>query len=504
MNVLLVYPVFPETYWSFSHALPFVGKKAAFPPLGLLTVSAMLPQTWKKRLVDMNVEKLSEADIEWADIVFLSAMIVQKESLNKVIKLCKRMGKRVAVGGPFVSTSSNLVPEADFIFIGEAETTLPAFIGDLKNGTPKRKYEAPERPTLDLTPLPDFQLIDLSRYTSMNIQFSRGCPFNCEFCDIIEIYGRSPRTKSSKQMIGELEALRVAGWRGTVFIVDDNFIGNKREVRKFLPDLIEWSALHGSPFSFLTEASINLAEDDALLQMMQDAGFHRVFVGIETPALESLKEANKSQNIKRDLLESVRIIQSYGMEVMAGFIVGFDNDPADIFERQIGFIRESAIPLAMVGMLTALPDTQLWRRLKREDRLLYESSGNNTDCSLNFRPKMDREFLIDGYRTLLETIYSSGEFYQRAFDCLSRVKNKKIGHRKITISDLRSAIRSVCRIFLKLGVREPERVKFWNYVFRVAFQYPRGLENGIALAAMGYHFRKVTETYCETPGLKSS
>ncbi|MCB1026003.1 MAG: B12-binding domain-containing radical SAM protein [Acidobacteria bacterium] len=504
MNVLLVYPVFPETYWSFRHALSFVGKKAAFPPLGLLTVSAMLPQTWEKRLVDMNVEKLSEVDIEWADIVFLSAMIVQRESLNEVVKLCKKMGKRVAVGGPFVSTSSELVSEADFIFIGEAETTLPEFIKDLENGTPKRRYEALERPSLALTPLPDFHLIDLDRYTSMNIQFSRGCPFNCEFCDIIEIYGRSPRTKSSEQMIAELEALRVAGWRGTVYFVDDNFIGNKREVRKFLPDLIKWSKLHGSPFSFLTEASVNLAEDDALLQMMQDAGFYRVFLGIETPAPESLKEANKSQNTRRDLLESVKKIQGYGMEVMAGFIVGFDNDPADIFERQIKFIRESAIPLAMVGMLTALPDTQLWRRLEREDRLLNESTGNNTDCSLNFRPKMDRDLLIDGYRSLLKTIYSSKEFYQRAYDCLSRVKSKKAGHGRITITDISFAIKSVVKIVLKLGVRDRDRASFWNYLFHVGFQYPRSLGDGIALAAMGYHFRKVTEVYCEVPALKRS
>ena len=493
MKALLVYPVFPETYWSFRHALSFVGKKAAFPPLGLLTVSAMLPETWQRRLVDMNVEPLTPSDIEWADIVFLSAMIVQRESLDQVVKLCKELGRRVAVGGPYVSTSSDLVPDADFIFVGEAETTLPDFIDDLKSGSPKRIYQAVERPSLLSTPVPDFSLIDINQYSSMNVQFSRGCPFSCEFCDIIEIYGRSPRTKSSEQMLAEMESMRVAGWSGTVFIVDDNFIGNKREVRKFLPDLIAWSERNNFPFSFLTEASVNLAEDDVLLEMMQSAGFHRVFLGIETPAPASLKEANKSQNTKRDLLESVRKIQSYGIEVMAGFIVGFDNDPDDIFERQINFIRDSAIPLAMVGLLTALPDTQLWKRLEREGRLVHQSSGNNTDCSLNFVPKMDRERLVEGYKAILRTIYSSEEFYQRSLDCLSRVRNDAAALQRVSVIGV---LKSFMKIVVRLGVCDRERLRFWTYLFSVIRHYPRSLGNGVALAAMGYHFRKVTEIHC--------
>ncbi|MEK7724912.1 MAG: B12-binding domain-containing radical SAM protein [Acidobacteriota bacterium] len=472
MKILLVYPVFPETYWSFRHALSFVGKKAAFPPLGLLTVSAMLPENWERRLVDMNVESLTKSDIEWADMVFLSAMIVQQESLDEVVKLCKELGKPVAVGGPYVSTSADLVPEADFIFIGEAETTLPEFIADLSVGSPKRIYQATERPSILLTPLPDFHLIDLNRYTSMNVQFSRGCPFSCEFCDIIEIYGRVPRTKTNEQMLAEMEALRMAGWRGTVFIVDDNFIGNKREVRKFLPELIKWSERHNFPFSFLTEASVNLAEDNALLELMQYAHFHRVFLGIETPIAESLKEANKSQNTKRDLLESVKKIQSYGIEVMAGFIIGFDNDPEDIFERQINFIRESAIPLAMVGLLTALPDTQLWKRLEREGRLVHESSGNNTDCSLNFVPKMDRERLVEGYKAVLRNIYSPQEFYQRALDCLSRVRNNAVELQRVNFIRV---TKSFFKIILRLGVRDRDRFRFWKYLFRVTVNYPRSL-----------------------------
>jgi radical SAM superfamily enzyme YgiQ (UPF0313 family) len=494
MKVLLVYPIFPDTYWSFRHALLFEGKKAAFPPLGLLTVAAMLPEAWERRLVDMNVEPLSKADVEWADMVFVSAMIVQKESLEEVVGLCKTLNKKVAVGGPYVSTSAEHLPDADYIFVGEAEETLPEFIVDLKLGAPKHIYKADERPSLIETPVPDFGLIDLNNYSAMNVQYSRGCPFQCEFCDIIEIYGRVPRTKSSEQMLAELDALTAAGWRGLVFIVDDNFIGNKKNVRKFLPELVQWSRQNDFPFSFITEASVNLAEDDALLQLMQDAGFRRVFLGIETPVEESLKEAQKGQNTRRDLLESVQKIQSFGMEIMAGFIVGFDNDPEDIFERQINFIHESAIPLAMVGLLTALPDTQLWRRLESEGRLLKESTGNNTDCSLNFVPKMNETRLIEGYKTILRNIYSSQEYYKRALDCLSRFKQNKIEPRRTNfINDLKAFV----KIILTLGVRDRERVQFWNYLFRVVKFFPREFAHGMTLAAMGYHFRKITATYCK-------
>jgi radical SAM superfamily enzyme YgiQ (UPF0313 family) len=494
MKILLVYPIFPDTYWSFRHALTFEGKQAAFPPLGLMTISSMLPENWERRLVDMNVEPLNAADLEWADIVFVSAMLIQKESLEEVVKLCNDMGKQVAVGGPYVSTNSAQLQNADHIFIGEAEETLPEFIVDLKLGTPKHTYEADERPSLLQTPAPDFGLIDMKHYSAMNVQYSRGCPFQCEFCDIIEIYGRVPRTKSNEQMLGELDALKLAGWRGLVFIVDDNFIGNKKNVRKFLPDLIDWSERNEFPFSFITEASVNLAEDEALLQMMQDAGFRRVFLGIETPVEESLKEAQKGQNTRRDLLESVKRIQSYGMEVMAGFIVGFDNDPEDIFELQIKFIRESAIPLAMVGLLTALPDTQLWRRLEKEGRLVAESSGNNTDCSLNFVPKMDKTYLIEGYKTILRNIYTPQEYYKRALDCLSRFKQDKIEPRT---SNFVADLKSMVKIIVTLGVRDSERVQFWTYLFRALRRYPREFAHAMTLAAMGYHFRKITAIYCD-------
>jgi radical SAM superfamily enzyme YgiQ (UPF0313 family) len=494
MKVLLVYPEFPDTYWSFRHALTFEGKQAAFPPLGLLTVSAMLPEAWERRLVDMNVETLWPDDVEWADIVMVSAMIVQNESLESVVQMCRAMDKTVVVGGPYVSTSSERLPDADHIFIGEAETTLPEFINDLELGIAKKIYKADERPSLLNTPVPDFSLIDMRHYSAMNVQYSRGCPFQCEFCDIIEIYGRVPRTKSNSQMLAELDALKATGWRGLVFIVDDNFIGNKKNVRLFMPELIEWSRKNEFPFSFITEASVNLAEDDKLLQAMEDAGFRRVFLGIESPVEESLKEAQKGQNTHRDLLESIHKIQSYGMEVMAGFIVGFDNDPENIFDLQMKFIRESGIPLAMVGLLTALPDTQLWRRLVKEGRLLDVSTGNNTDCTLNFIPKMDIDRLIEGYKNILRNIYSPREYYQRALDCLSRFHQNRIEPRKTSVV---GDLKSLWRIIVKLGIRDSERREFWTYIVNVLRFHPRDIAHGLTLAAMGYHFRQVTEKYCD-------
>lgn len=494
MNILLIYPEFPDTYWSFRHALAFENKQSPFPPLGLLTVSAMLPESWERRLVDMNVEPLDQEDIEWADMVFVSAMIVQKESLEDVVAQCKAQNKRVVVGGPYVSTSTEQLPEADHIFVGETETTLPEFVYDLEHGCARPVYKAPERPPLSATPVPHFKLANFKSYSAMSVQYSRGCPFNCEFCDIIEIYGRVPRTKSSEQMLAELDSLLDAGWRGHVFIVDDNFIGNKKSVKLFLPDLIKWSEQKGFPFSFITEASVNLAEDDALLEMMRLANFRRVFLGIETPVEESLKEAQKGQNTRRDLLKSVQKIQSYGMEVMAGFIVGFDNDPEDIFERQINFIHDSAIPLAMVGLLSALPDTQLWRRLAREGRLLDESTGNNMDCSVNFIPKMDITTLVDGYKDILRNIYSPSEYYHRALGCLSRLRKDALQPQR---ANLFNDMKSLFRVVLTLGVRDSARKEFWRYMWRVVTSHRESFAHAVTLAAMGYHFRKLTEVYCD-------
>lgn len=493
MKVLLANPEFPDTYWSFRHALPFEGKSCAFPPLGLLTVSALLPSSWERRLVDVNVRELKDADIEWADMVFVTGMLAQKESLHEIVRRSKALGKKVVLGGPYVTSTVEELPDADHLFLGEAETTLPQFVIDLENGTAKRSYKAPERPPLSITPLADFGLVDFKSYSAMSVQYSRGCPFSCEFCDIIEIYGRVPRTKSNQQILAEFDALFALGWRGTLFIVDDNFIGNKKNVRQLMPDLARWQKAHNYPFSLLTEASVNLADDEELLAHMREAGFRRVFLGIETPVEESLKEAQKSQN-RGNLLESVSRIQSYGMEVMAGFIVGFDNDPDDIFERQINFIRESAIPLAMVGLLNALPDTQLWKRLEREGRLLGEASGNNTVCTVNFVPKMDLERLVAGYQSIMRTIYKPGEYYQRALDSLKRTSHMVPEATNYTVL---GAVASFMRIALKLGVFDSERREFWRFFLKAFSKHRNRMAESLRLAAMGYHFRRLNDSFGE-------
>ena len=492
MNILLVNPEFQETYWSFRHALPFEGKRSVFPPLSLLTVSSLLPSSCKRRLIDLNVESLPVSALKWADMVFVTGMLAQQESLHSVVEQAKKLGKTVVLGGPYVTSTIKELPHADHIFQGEAETTLPEFFADLERGEAKRVYKAPERPSMALSPVPDFSLIDSKRYSCMSVQYSRGCPFSCEFCDIIEIYGRVPRTKSNEQMVAEFDELNRRGWRGPVFIVDDNFIGNKKNVRQLLPVLVDWQKRNGTPFSLLTEASVNLADDDELLANMREACFRRVFLGIETPVEESLKEAQKSQN-RGNLLDSVKKIQSYGMEVMAGFIVGFDNDPDDIFERQIEFIRESAIPLAMVGMLNALPDTQLWRRLEREGRLLGEdATGNNTISTLNFVPKMDVDKLVQGYQSIMKTIYKPREYYERALDSLKRTPHDTP---EPSPYNLIQEVKALARLVLKLGVIDGERKEFWRFLIQAVRKHHDRMTESLRLAAMGYHFRKLNDLY---------
>ncbi len=493
MKVLFINPEFPDTYWSFRHALPFEGKRCAFPPLGLLTVSALLPVEWERRLIDLNVQSLKNADIDWADMVFATAMLVQKNSLKEVVKRCKARGRRVVLGGPYVTTTIEDLPDADHIFVGEAETTLPQFVKDLTAGVARRVYRAVERPPLSATPLAHFKLSNLKRYSAMCVQYSRGCPFSCEFCDIIEIYGRVPRTKSNQQMLAEFDALRNLNWRGTVFIVDDNFIGNKKNVRQLLPELAAWQKRHGYPFSLLTESSVNLADDEQLLESMREAGFRRVFLGIETPVEESLKEAQKSQN-RGNLLNSVKKIQSYGIEVMAGFIVGFDNDPDDIFDRQIEFIRDSAIPLAMVGLLNALPETQLWKRLEREGRLLGEASGNNTSCTLNFKTRMDPAVLIQGYQTIMRTIYSPGEYYQRVLESMQRTDHQVVEPQHYGVI---SGFTALVRVLVRLGLFDNKRTEFWRFLTQALIKDKARIAESLRLAAMGYHFRKLNQAYSE-------
>ena len=492
MNVLLIYPQWPDTYWSFKHALPFEGKRSLYPPLGLLTVASLLPKSWSKRLVDTNIRPLTDADLEWADVAMLSGMLIHRDELIEILDRCRARGLRTVIGGPVASSVPELKDHADTVVVGEAEELIPVLCEDLERGAAKPHYEASERPSLALTPLPDISLIRLDDYSAMAIQYSRGCPFNCEFCDIIEIYGRRPRTKSAEQVIAEVDQLLQHNWKGPVFIVDDNFIGNKVKVKEMLPHLTAWNNSLRRPFTFYTEASLNLADDDDLLQMMQDAHFTRVFLGIETPDEEALKEAQKFQNTRRSLLESVQRIQHYGMEVMAGFIVGFDSDSETIFDRQVQFIQESAIPMAMVGLLSALPNTQLYRRLQREGRLIDTHSGDNMDLRLNFVPKMNEQQLIDGYRSILKRIYHPDAYYDRARRYLAQIPRTQPRGRAPSWSDCKALMRSIVR----QGILGDFRWSYWKFFLQAATRYRHAFDRAITFAIMGYHFHTLTQIVC--------
>jgi radical SAM superfamily enzyme YgiQ (UPF0313 family) len=487
MNVLLVYPEYPPTYWSFRFALPFQRRKATHPPLGLMTIAPMMPPDWNKRIVDLNVTTLRDSDLAWADLVMISAMIVQRESASEVIKRSRDLGKKIVVGGPLWAKDTADYSNVDHVIVGEAEHLFPQFIEDYQRGTAKHVYESDEMPQLTSTPIPDFSLVRLKDYSSMLLQFSRGCPFNCEFCDIIEIFGRRARCKTNEQFMAELDALYAAGWREGVFIVDDNFIGNKTIIRKLLPALTAWQEEHNFPFWFFTEASVNLARETDMIEGMVQAGFRKVFLGIETPVEESLKQTQKMQNTRMDLLEAVRKIQTMGLEVLSGFIVGFDEDPPDVFDRMIDFIKKAAIPVSMVGILSALPGTQLTRRLMREGRLLTESQGSNTSLDLNFIPRMDATKLIEGYKKILATIYDPKEYYQRVLEFLSHYKPRI--RRNVHLGDFLTLLIS----FVRQGVTGENRFQYWKFITQALLKHTKAFPEAVTLAIQGYHFQKVTQ-----------
>jgi radical SAM superfamily enzyme YgiQ (UPF0313 family) len=491
MNVLLIYPRFPDTYWSFRYALSFQGKRAAQPPLGLMTVAALLPHSWNKRLVDANVERLQDRDLAWADVVFISAMQIQQHELIGIVRRCRARGLRTIVGGPIASSVPQAELECDHVVIGEAEDLIDGLAADLEHGTARPQYESAERPGLERTPLPDLSLIRMNRYSTMTVQCSRGCPFNCEFCDIIEIYGRRPRTKEPPQVLAELDQLYNAGWRGPVFIVDDNFIGNKARARLLLAAIVTWQKAHGHPFRFITEASINMADDPALLAAMQEAGISSVFLGIETPDESSLAATQKHQNTRRDLLDSVATIQRYGIEVMGGFILGFDTDREDIFDRLVEFIQKSAIPIAMVGLLQAMPGTQLFRRLTREGRILDSGGGNNTGCQLNFEPRMNAERLVEGYRSVLRRIYASEPYYKRVGQYLSRCRPEYQSN--LSFRNVRAFLLSL----LRQGVLGKSRASYWKFVATAATRHRAYFGAAMTMAVMGYHFQVMTARVLE-------
>ena len=488
MKVLLIYPEFPDTFWSFKHALKFIHKKAAHPPLGLLTVGAMLPEEWSKRLVDLNVRKLTEKDLAWAECAFISAMAVQRESARQTISRCKKAGIKVVAGGPLFTSEYEQFEKVDHFVLNEAELTLPAFLADLEQECARRVYETSDFANIQETPAPIWHLADLKRYASMSVQFSRGCPFNCEFCNVTALFGHRPRIKTAEQIISELDSLYNLGWRGQVFFVDDNFISNKRYLKtQLLPALIEWRKdKKGVPFN--TEASVNLADDESLMEMMVEAGFDAVFIGIETPDEESLAECNKRQNKNRDLVESVKRIQRAGLQVQGGFIVGFDSDTRSIFQRQIDFIQKSGIVTAMVGLLQAPAGTRLYERLKKEGRLAGHMSGN-TDGTTNIIPRMDLNSLREGYRDIVSHIYSPKHYYQRVKTFLRDYKAPKI-HVPLDFQRLLALFRSSIR----LGVFGKERVQYWETLSWALFRRPKLFSLAITLAIYGHHFRKISES----------
>ncbi len=488
MRALLLYPQFPDTFWSFKHALKFIRKRAALPPLGLLTIAPMLPPAWEKRLIDVNVRKLLDTDIAWADVVLVSAMVAQRPSAHELIARCKAAGKIVIAGGPLFSSEHADFPTVDHFVLGEAEVTLPEFLRDFEAGCARHLYSTTEFPGIRETPVPMWELADLKRYASMSIQFSRGCPFDCEFCNITSMFGHRPRTKTGAQIVAELDALIAAGWHRDVFFVDDNLIGNKQHLKQdLLPVLIEWQK-GKRKIPFFTEASINLADDAELMKLMVEAGFETVFVGIETPDDSSLTECNKKQNRGRDLVENVKRIQRAGMQVQAGFIVGFDSDLPTIFQRQIDFIQKSGIVTAMVGLLQAIPDTKLYKRLLSEGRILRNPTGDNVDGTTNFVTRMNVDSLSEGYKNILRRIYAPRAYYQRVRTFLREYHPPKI---KTTVNwrDLHALVHSSIR----LGIIGRERFQFWGLIAWTMARRPSLLQTAVTLAIYGHHFRKTCE-----------
>ncbi|MCE0483202.1 MAG: DUF4070 domain-containing protein [Methylacidiphilales bacterium] len=486
MNILLVYPRIPETFWSFKHALKFIGKHAAFPPLGLLTVASLLPEAWPKRLVDMNIEGLKERDLKWADYVFLSGMTVQRESAREVIARCNAAGVPVVAGGPLFTTERENFSGVTHFVLNEAEITLPRFLDDLAHGVPKPIYESAEFADVTKTPAPLWKLAKVRKYATMSLQYSRGCPFQCEFCNVTALFGHRPRVKTSQQVLAELDRLHELGWQGKVFFVDDNLIGNKSQlVKDLLPPLIDWQNRTGR-MPFLTQASINLSDNPDLMDMMREAGFDSVFIGIETPSETSLAECHKKQNTRRDLIADIKKIQRAGLEVQAGFIVGFDSDTPAIFQRQIDFIQKSGIVVAMVGLLQAIQGTELYDRMKNAGRLRGDTSGDNVDGTTNIVPLMDEKMLAAGYQKILDAIYSPKNYYARLKTFLSEYRRPKV-QESLSLRRLGAFVRSI----LTIGILGRERLHYWKLLIWTLFVRPTLLPHTVCLAIYGVHFRRV-------------
>jgi radical SAM superfamily enzyme YgiQ (UPF0313 family) len=449
----------------------------------------MLPRHWHLKLVDLNVEPLEDEDLRWADYVMLSAMLVNRESIGPLADRCHAHDKPIIAGGPLFTTSHESFPSIDTFVLGEAEELMPQLVDDMQRGELRATYAAATRPNMSLCPVPRWDLINLRHYVTMSVQFSRGCPFDCEFCDITAVSGRIPRSKQPAQIIAELDQLHQRGWRGNVFFVDDNFIGNRDKTTTLLHEMVAWRARTRTSMGFLTEASTNLADTPEMCELMVRAGFRKIFVGFETPAIESLQECGKLQNCRRDMSLSVATLQRAGLEVMGGFIVGFDSDPRDIFHRQFEFIQQSGVVTAMVGLLTALPGTRLYDRLRQEGRLESESNGNNTAATLNFRPKIDRQFLTRGYRELMQKLYEPRHYYRRIQTFLKQ--SPRHGSRlRLSWSELKAFVKSLWH----LGICHRGRVGYWRLLLTTALRRPRQVHQAMELAILGYHFRRIARS----------
>lgn len=493
MRILLVYPEYPDTFWSFRHALKFTGKKAAFPPLGLLTVAAMIPKGWGVRLVDENVATLTTSDIYWADAVFVSAMLAQSAATARVLNWCRGLGKRTVLGGPMVTADPERFSGlADHLVLGEAEQTFPRFLRDLEAGRVESRYEPESDSWADLrkTPVPRWSLIrkTMRKYSSMAVQWGRGCVHECEFCNVIDLFGRRMRLKSEEGVVSELEALHTAGWRGSVFFVDDNFIGNKGKARRILEEIVKFQETSGYPFQFYTQVDIGLAEDDALIDLMRRAGFFRVFIGIETPETESLKGASKHQNVNVDIPRAVRRLLGAGIQVQAGFVLGFDQDTTEIFEKMIRFIQGTGVMTAMVGTLQALPGTKLYVRLKKEGRLLTKSTGDNTDGSVGFVPRnMPPEALEEGYRRVVSTIYSPAPYYRRLRRFILSYRPNVLLRHDFSWSGLQAFILSIVLI----GFFSRARKRYWSSLAGALSKNAGALPAVVEHWVFWFHFDRV-------------
>lgn len=487
MKTLLIYPEYPNTFWSYKYALSFINKKASLPPLGLLTVSSLLPANWVKKLVDMNVCELKDEDILNADIVMISSMIVQAKSAREVISRVKALGKFIVAGGPLFTTTHQDFKEVDCFILNEGEVTIPLFIKDWDKGNVKHVYTSSYKPDITKTPIPDWSLLQKEKYASMAIQVSRGCPYSCDFCDIIIMNGRVPRYKDPAQVIAELDAIYNTGWRSSVFIVDDNFIGNRKKIKVILNEISKWMKIHNRPFCLSTEASITVADDQEIIELLKESNFSGIFVGIETPDEDSLKSCGKIQNTGKDLNEKVKFLQRNGLEVKGGFIIGFDTDNSRTFGKMINFIQSSGIVTAMVGLLHALPKTELYKRLKKEGRIISEASGNNTDYTLNFTPVFNKDELIKGYKNVLNTIYSPKYYNKRIITYLKEYKEFAKG----SSLKLTALTKAISKAIWLLGIKGKGKLYFWKMVIWTIIHKPSLISEAITQSIYGYHYRTV-------------